>query len=112
MDQTPLAPQPQPAGVKSNVAAMLAYLFGILGGLIVYLVYKDKFARFHGLQSILFSLVVYALYYLTNVIPGVFFLRNLIGLASFVLTIILMVKAYQGEKYKLPVIGDVADTHS
>ncbi len=113
---TPTAPQqpPQPIenSVKSNVAAALAYLFGIVGGLIVYLVYKDKFARFHGLQSILLSIAVYVLYYAIGLLPGLYMLRGIVGLASLVLTIYMIVKAYQGNKVMLPVIGDIAEKNS
>jgi uncharacterized membrane protein len=46
-------------------------------------------------------------------IPGLFWmtlmLRRLIGLAAFVLWIVLVIKAYQGQMWKLPVIGDLAE---
>jgi uncharacterized membrane protein len=46
-------------------------------------------------------------------IPGLFWmtlmLRSLIGLAAFVLWIVLVIKAYQGQMWKLPVIGDLAE---
>lgn len=108
----PTPPESHEPAVKSNLAAALGYLFSIVGGLIVYLVYKDKFARFHGLQSILLSLATYAAYYILAVLPGMYALRGLVGLASFVVTIYMVVKAYQGEKIMLPVIGDIAEKNS
>jgi uncharacterized membrane protein len=38
-------------------------------------------------------------------------LNIIIGILAFVLWIVLMVKAYQGEKYKLPVAGDMAENY-
>jgi uncharacterized membrane protein len=110
---TPSSPAPENnPGVKSNVAAALAYLFSFVGGLIVYLVYKDKFARFHGLQSMLFSVFMYVVYYIIGILPGLYAIRGLVGLASLVVSILLIIKAYKGEMYKLPVLGDVAEKHS
>ena len=39
-------------------------------------------------------------------------MMGLIGIASFVLWILLMVKAYQGQKFKLPFVGDLAENLS
>ncbi len=39
-------------------------------------------------------------------------LNNLLGLIGLILWILLMVKAYQGQKFKLPVIGDIAEKNA
>lgn len=50
-------------GLEPNVAALLAYLFGWLGGLIFYLIEKDnKFVRFAAMQSILLNVAMFALW--------------------------------------------------
>ena len=112
-------------GLDPKVAALLAYLFGWVGGLIIYLVEtKNKYARFHALQSIFLNVAVIVVYIALGIVFGIvgavpglglamFGLASLIysvlGLGVLVLWIFLMVKAYQGEKYMLPVIGEMAD---
>lgn len=94
---------------KATGLAVVAYLFGLVSGIILFLISKDKFVRFHALQSIGFSVVAAIIQYVIGAAPvvggGLSWLVNLI---VFVLWIMLMVKAYQGEEYKLPVIGDWA----
>jgi len=45
-------------------------------------------------------------------IPVLIYLSWIIWAISFVLWIVLMIKAYQGEKFKLPVVGDIAEKHA
>ncbi len=111
-----------------KLAALLAYLFGWIGGLVFYIIEpKNKYIRFHALQSILFNVSVSVGFILLGVvfgilgsIPGVGVLFALLGglvyfalaIGSLVVWIMLMVKAYQGEKWVLPVIGDIAEQNS
>ncbi|MCK4268317.1 MAG: DUF4870 domain-containing protein [Actinomycetia bacterium] len=111
-----------------KLAALLAYLFGWVGGLIFYIIEsKNKYIRFHALQSILFNVSVSIAFILLGVvfgilgaIPGIGVVFALLGgliyfglaIGSLVVWIILMVKAYQGEKWLLPVIGDIAEQNS
>lgn len=105
-------PGGQSSGLQPNVAGALAYVLGFVSGIIIYLVSKDKFARFHALQSIMSSLAVYVLTYIISFLPGSYMLQSLLSLASLVLFVFLLVKAYQGQKYKLPVIGDIAEKNA
>jgi uncharacterized membrane protein len=97
-------------GLQPNVAALLSYVAGIVTGIIFFVIEKEnKFVRFHAMQSIilfggLFVLQI-ALVFTVILIVLVPFL-NIAGLIAW---IILMVKAYQGEYFKLPVIGDLAE---
>ncbi len=122
-------------GLEENVAGLLSYVLGWLTGLIFLLAEKkSKFVRFHALQSIMTFLplsvlawllgwigapkVTYGSYYEYSVptvnpgIPALIYLSWIIWAISFVLWIILMIKAYQGEKFKLPVVGDIAEKHA
>jgi uncharacterized membrane protein len=98
-------------GLEPNVAGLLCYLGGWITG-IVFLVIeqKNKFVRFHALQSIVtFGTLTIASAMLTWIpLVGGFF-GAVIGILAFILWILLMVKAYQGERYKVPVAGDVAE---
>jgi uncharacterized membrane protein len=106
-------------GIQPNIAAFLSYVLGFISGLIFYLIEKDnKFVRFHAMQSILvFGLL--AVLHFTNMfvlffVPWV--LRSaismIISLATLVLWILLMIKAYRGEYFKLPIAGDIAEQNS
>ena len=101
-------------GMQANLAAMLSYLIGILTGIVFYLVEKEsKFVRFHAMQSMLTFGALFVLNILLAFIPFI----NLIALPviwflGVALTIILMIKAYQGEMFKLPVVGDIAEKNS
>lgn len=98
------------AGLSSNVSAALSYLLGFITGIVFLLISKDKFVRFHAMQSIIVSLGFFVLNLVLNNVPGVGgSLSSLVSLASLILMIVLIVKAYQGVKFKLPVIGDIAE---
>jgi uncharacterized membrane protein len=102
--------QPPTTGLKPNVAGLLCYLGGWVTGIIFLIIeQKDRFVRFHAAQSIVIFGFLSVAAALLSWIPvvGAFF-GAVIGVAGFVLWIVLMVKAYQGELYRLPVAGDVA----
>jgi uncharacterized membrane protein len=95
----------------SNVVAALAYLGGAVTGIVVLVVEKkDQYVRFHAMQStVTFLLVLVANLLLMNV-PLVGRLAYVpMGLAVTALWILLMVKAFMGQRYKLPYIGDFAE---
>ncbi|MFC1804328.1 DUF4870 domain-containing protein [Candidatus Omnitrophota bacterium] len=98
------------SGLQANVAGLLCYLGGWITGLIFYLLEKDnKFVRFHALQSI----VVFAALNVIVIIPVVgWFLAPFMGIIGLILWVLLMIKAYQGEKFKLPIVGDIAQKNS
>lgn len=95
--------------------AALAYFLGPVTGIIFLLMEKkNAYIRFHAMQST----IVFGAILLLNIILGIIpvlgwvvalVLSPLITLISFVLWIILMWKAYNGEKYKLPYFGELAE---
>jgi len=95
----------------SNVVAALAYVGGAITGIVVLLwEKKDQFARFHAMQSTVTFLLVLVANLLLRNIPVVGRLAYLpMGLAVTALWIVLMAKAFMGERYKLPYIGDFAE---
>jgi uncharacterized membrane protein len=118
---------PTSMGMDANLAAGLSYLFSIVGGLIFYFGEKqNRFVRFHAMQSILFNafwIVLFVvlftvqsfLYASVILIPlGFVFtcLTILLPLALLVVWIVLMVYAFQGKYFKLPVIGDYAEKYA
>jgi uncharacterized membrane protein len=93
------------------VAGLLCYVAGWISG-IVFLVLeqKNRFVRFHALQSIIvFGILTLASSILGNIpLIGTAF-SIIIGILAFCFWIILMVKAYQGELFKMPWAGDLAE---
>jgi len=104
----------------SNVIAMVAYLVEILSiiGIAINVIIllasdkRDKYLRFHVIQSILFAVTTWFI--------AVILFFSIIGILLFVpfaiiiliLWIVLVYKALVGQKFKLPVIGDYAERHA
>ena len=100
-------------GLDANVAGLLAYLGGLLTGIIFFILEKEnKFVRFHALQSMLTFGGLFVLQTAFMYLGFLAALTPLINLLSLVLWILLMVKAYQNQMFKLPVIGDIAEQKS
>ncbi len=107
-------------GLESNIAGLLSYLVGWITGLIFFLIEKeDESVRFHAMQSIIFFgavTVVQIVLAILAIIPFIGIIFDIIGyivwLFAVVMWIILMVKAYQGERFKLPVVGPMAEKYS
>jgi uncharacterized membrane protein len=107
---------------QANVIAALTYLLGFVTGIIfLYLepYNQDEFIRFHARQSIGFSVVWFAV----EVVFGVFiavlphalgallnFILTLINIALAVFWVVLMYKAYNGERYRIPELADIVDS--
>ncbi len=101
-------------GMQPNLAGLLCYSFGWITGLILYLVEKkNKFVRFHAMQSLVVFGGLAIINILLLVIPvlGILF-SVLLSLLGLVLWVLLMIKAYQGEYFKLPIVGDIAEKNS
>lgn len=120
--QAPVMTAPQSGtGLQRNVAGLLCYLFGWISGLIFYFIEKDRFVRFHAVQSIILfgaiqilQFVVFPLFFRWSfsllLIWGT--INSLLWVAELIVAILLMVKAYNNEMYKLPFIGDLAEKYS
>ena len=97
-------------GIQANVAALLCYLVGFVSGIIFLVIEKDnKFVRFHAMQSVITFGAFFVLQMVLVYIPFLILLLPIVGIGSLILWILLMIKAYQGETFKLPVIGDIAE---
>lgn len=101
-------------GMAPNVAALLSYLFGFVTGIIFYVIEKEnKFVRFHAMQSIVTFGGLFALGFVLTLIPVAgWAVLPMLWVVELVLWVILMVKAYQGEWFKLPLAGDFAEKRS
>jgi uncharacterized membrane protein len=101
-------------GMQANLAALLSYLVGPITGIIFYLIEKEnKFVRFHAMQSIVTFGSLWVLNSVLAFIPVIgWALMPIVGVINLILWILLMIKAYQGEYFKLPVAGDIAEKNS
>ena len=101
-------------GVDANIAALLSYLLGFVTGIVFFILEKDsKYVKFHAMQSILVSVALLIIYFILGLIPILgWILAFLISLASIILWIALMFKAYKYTWFKLPVIGELAEKQS
>lgn len=106
------------SGLADNVAGMLAYVTIIPA--IIFLVTapynKNRFIRFHSFQCLFFCLaliVISVAFSVLTVVPFVALitipLQMIIGLGSLIVWVVLLLKANQGQMFKLPVIGDLAE---
>jgi uncharacterized membrane protein len=98
-------------GLDANLAAALSYLVGFVTGIIFLLVEKEnKFVRFHAMQSTLLFIGIIAIDILLQLVPilgALVVVVVVIPLSAF-LWLFLMFKAYQGEEFKLPLVGQMA----
>lgn len=94
-------------GLDENVAGLLCYVLGWISGTIFILIEtENKFVRFHAMQSI----VVFGILTVAGIILSfVPYIGWLVPAVSFILWVVLMAKAYQGAKYKLPWAGNLAE---
>jgi len=112
-------------GMEPNVAGLLCYVLGWITGLIFFIMEKEnKFVRFHAMHSIVVFGAISIVFIILRIIMSITFnpfafgfglwgvlsiINWLVWVLAVVLWIILMVKAYQGEKFKLPWAGNFAE---
>ena len=101
------------SGIDPKVAGLLSWLLFPISSLIFVLIEKeDKFVKFHAYESLLFGIGVFVAYIISSALTVLLIgllLVPIVVLVSFVVWILGMVKAYQGEMWKLPIIGDMAE---
>src|SRR5262245_17948216 len=114
------------AGIEENVAGLLCYLFGWVSGLIFLLIDKRPFVRFHGAQAIAFNICLIPVWIVYLIVNFIFIaitaaihvpllglltwvLIPVIGIVIFATWVFLMYKAYEHEKFKLPIIGNIVE---
>lgn len=98
-------------GLDENVGGVLAYLLGFISGIVFLIIEKEnETVRFHAMQSVILFGSFFVLGFVLNVIPIIgWMISILIAPISLILWIVLMVKAYQGERYHLPITGKIAE---
>ncbi len=123
--------------LDENVASALCYVLTWFTGLIFYFMEKEnKTVRFHAMQSIITFLpltILGAIFSIVGATTSISYTQTAYGsipsgvhqpfivlmyigwiiyVVMFIIWLILIIKAYQGEKFKLPVVGDIAEKNA
>ncbi len=123
--QTPQAPQTPPqgqgTGLAPNIASLLCYICSPITGIIFLLIEKENNdVKFHAWQSLVFGLAYIALIIALEILAAILgmiasvlgiivgFFIPIVMLAAFIIWIVCLVKSYQGERWRIPVLGDFA----
>ncbi|HUP18844.1 MAG TPA: DUF4870 domain-containing protein [Gemmatimonadota bacterium] len=109
-------------GLDPKLAGLLCYILGPITGIIFFLVEKTHaVVRFHAAQSIVFGIAWVVLWVILTIAGIILYqiswtIGNLFGLVTllvwlglFIVWIVLLIKGYSGEKWKLPIVGDMAE---
>lgn len=106
-------------GIEENVEAALSYVLGWITGIIfLVLEKKSEFVRFHAMQSTITFLGYTIILIILDVLAFIpfiglvfVFLGWLVWILAIITAIICILKALKGEKYKLPIVGDLAEKY-
>ena|SRR5258706_11662786 len=104
-----MAAQTSSTGLGRNTAAALSYVFGPISG-VIFLVLdgKDKYVKFHAMQSIVFGVAAFILNTVLGFTIVLAILVPILLIVEFVLWLMLIYKAWQGEEWEIPVVGKFA----
>jgi uncharacterized membrane protein len=93
-------------GLDENVAGLLCYLLGFITGIVFLVVEKEShFVKFHAMQSTITFLSLFVISLVLGFIPIIALLVYPIWILSLILWLLLMIKALQGKRYSLPIVG-------
>lgn len=120
----PPMPSTQP-NLAENVAGLLCYVLGWITGLIFLLIDKRPFVRFHAAQSLILfgslniiSIILASAFLGGGILSGSFSwsslsfwaaIHNLVDLIALIAWIVGMIKAYQHERFRFPIVAEFAD---
>jgi len=94
-------------GLEENVAGFLCYLLGFVTGIVFLMVEKkSSFVKFHAKQS---TITFLGLFVILVVIGWVPIFGALVWIFTLILWFVLMIKALQGKRYLLPIVGKFAE---
>ncbi len=107
-------------GLDENIEGALCYVLGIITGVLFLILEKESsYVKFHAWQSILFGVAVIVINIILSILAFIPYVGILVGILSMVFSLLVLVlwlfliwKAYSGEKYKLPIIGDYAEQYA
>jgi uncharacterized membrane protein len=109
-------------GMEPKIAVLIAYIFSLLGGLIIYFIEKEnKFVKWHAMQAIILGIIQVGSFIVISVLLGMipfigwFFFSWLgwvISVVAWVFGIIALVQAFNGKTYRVPWVANMADKYA
>jgi uncharacterized membrane protein len=97
------------SGLEINAAGALCYVFGFFSGILFLATEKkSRVVRFHAMQSTLAFLGLFVIQFLLSKLGPLAALNSLVWLTMFAVWAFMIYKAYSGEAYRLPLVGDSA----
>lgn len=99
------------SGLEENIAGALCYLAWAITGIIFLVIEKENnFIRFHALQAVITSVAIFIITIVISLIPVIGLIFSiLLTPVILLLWLFMMWKAYQGERFKLPFVGDMVE---
>src|SRR3990167_10771291 len=94
-------------GLSVNASAALSYVLGPLTGVIFLILEKDPYIRFHAMQSIVVFIGLFIIDWVLIFSIILAILVPLVGIVGFILWLMLIYKAYNGEKWEVPFFGQL-----
>ena len=106
--------------LEENKVGALCYLLGWFSGIFFLIAERrNKFVRFHALQSTIWFGVLTIIMAILDLLKHIWLIGILFGIVSgivgFVMVIswlVLMFMAYRGARFKIPVLGDAVEEHT
>ena len=127
-EHNPPPPEARPVGQATStgldpkLAGLLCYILSPLTGIVFFLIEKaNPVVRFHAAQSIVFGIGAVLLWVAIAVLSFLFYqiawsrgsrvmlIQTLVGIGLFIVWVVLLIKGYSGERWRLPVVGDMAE---
>lgn len=98
-------------GLEENAAGALAYVLSFISGVVFLIIEEDsEFVRFHAMQSTITFGGLFVLQFIVGLVPIIGWIISIfIFPVWLILWIVLMVKSYQGKRFKLPIVGNIAE---
>lgn len=98
-------------GISENIEGLRCYVLGFITGIVFLVLEKEnKFFRFHAIQSLMTFLALFVIAMVVGIVPIIGpIISILITPLGLILWLLLMYKAFKGERFKLPVVGDFAE---
>lgn len=103
-----MAAKKSTTGLNKETAGALSYVLGPITGVIFLILEKDSFVRFHAMQSIVVFVGLFILQWVFGLTIVLLPLVPLLSILGFVLWLLLIYKAWQGEEWEVPVLGKYA----
>lgn len=95
-------------GLDKNTAGALSYVLGPVTGVVFLVLEKDPFVRFHAMQSIVVFVGLMVLQFALTITIFLAVLVPLLSILGFVLWLLLIYKAWQGDEWEVPMLGAYA----